>query len=255
MISFIAQPRFRRLNKIDFARFTTGSVELDNTAQLGVLRAMDFSHLTELHLSGCSALDDYTLPAVVLAIASSLRTLDVSRCHNITRISDSTLQLCSGLEELHFTEMFGLEHVRLETSRGLRVKSLGMQRCWALRTLFVTVADELERISVIQCMASKAIQPTTNSYIGPSLIAAALSCPSLISADLSYCTSLRGIGAVTPNLRNLKLTACQQIDESTLSLLLRECPKLEMLDLNFCLLLTEQQVSLLGKKGRSLMLL
>jgi hypothetical protein len=100
----VAQPRFRRLNKIDFTRFATSSLSSSSSdeerkekrenaectepaAQLRVLRAMDFSHLTELHLSGCAALTDATLAEAVLHLAASLRILDLARCNSLGILS------------------------------------------------------------------------------------------------------------------------------------------------------------------------
>ena len=108
LLSFVAQPRFRRLNKIDFARFASfGDDARDHAAQLCVLRALDFSHLTELHVTACGALDDAVLAEVVLAGAGSLRILDIARCHALVRISGTALRACTGLEVLRVAEMYG----------------------------------------------------------------------------------------------------------------------------------------------------
>lgn len=95
LLSFVAQPRFRRLNKVDFARFATGDDAKDRASQLSVLHTMDFSHLSELHISACGALDDAALADVVLNSAGSLRILDIAKCHSLTRIGGASLATCS----------------------------------------------------------------------------------------------------------------------------------------------------------------
>ena len=156
----MAQPRFRRLNKIDFTRFTTSSPLSSSTAsdeectdpaaQLRVLRAMDFSHLTELHLSGCAALADVTLAEAVLHLAASLRILDLARCNNLVHIVGNVLETCMALEELRVSDMQGLELVRIETPWSARLRVVQFHRCWALRAMHITSQD-LEHVSVLSC--------------------------------------------------------------------------------------------------------
>lgn len=183
LLSFIAQPRFRRLNKIDFTRFSSHTTDpLNNrtnndnnngiinnnnnnnnngqsndsnnfheSSQLAVLRSMDFSHLTELHLSACAALTDDALANAVLAHAHSLRILDLVRCHNLVRIDGAALDACAGLEELRVCEMHGLEAIRIEAPCAARLRVVVAQRCLALRVVSVH-CPELERVSLVQCM-------------------------------------------------------------------------------------------------------
>lgn len=109
---------------------------------------MDFSNLTQLHISACAALSDAVLASAVLALASSLRILDLARCHNLVRIASSAMEGCTVLEEIRASEMHGLEAVKIEGAARMRVVVL--QRCWTLRAVRVS-CPELERVSVVHC--------------------------------------------------------------------------------------------------------
>eukprot|EP00035_Acanthoeca_spectabilis_P021285 m.437339 g.437339 ORF g.437339 m.437339 type:complete len:736 (-) comp18101_c0_seq1:1764-3971(-) len=68
-----------------------------------------------------------------------------------------------------------------------------------------------------------------------------LHCPNLISVDLSYCnnitdTSLSVIAEAYPNLRTVHMPGCPNITENGIMRLVRACPRLEVIDFTACAL-------------------
>eukprot|EP00455_Lapot_gusevi_P031415 TRINITY_DN3404_c0_g5_i3.p1 TRINITY_DN3404_c0_g5~~TRINITY_DN3404_c0_g5_i3.p1 ORF type:complete len:290 (+),score=23.61 TRINITY_DN3404_c0_g5_i3:124-993(+) len=160
--------------------------------------------------------------ALVACQISRLNT----RFHVCTRDPRAWKHLIINSRWLTNNKLIAFQHWNcVNSARFLKCPSVSNQ---GLIPFFQRTRDSLRHLTLTGCSSN--INDTT-------LYSLATSCPSLLTLDLSMCSSITNDGvcrlvASCPDLQQLYLCCCRNLDDEVCVTLALSCPRLEILDVN-----------------------
>ncbi|KAJ4830695.1 hypothetical protein Tsubulata_028412 [Turnera subulata] len=237
---------------------------------------LKLQYLEDLILEGCFGIDDDSLAAVKQG-CKTLKTLDMSSCQNISHVglsslihgagslqqltlaygSPVTLSLAKSLEKLSMLQSVKLDGCMV-TSVGLKaignlcvsLTELSLSKCLGVTdeglSSVVTKHKDLRKLDITCC---RNITDVSIAHI-------ASSCANLTSLRMESCTLVPReafvlIGQRSLFLEELDLTDNEIDDEdSGISAIARGCPNLEMINMSYCIDISDSSLLSLSKCSR-----
>ncbi|CAI9097104.1 OLC1v1033426C1 [Oldenlandia corymbosa var. corymbosa] len=267
--------RFPRLLHLDLSQSSSRSFYPGVTDSDLCVIAAAFPSLRILSLQNCKGITDAGLKAIAAGLPY-LQSLDVSYCRKLTDKGLSAIaQGCHDLRILHLAgcrfvtdvllralsancknlEELGLQGCSSITDSGLAVLVEG---CWRLNNLDVNKCSNVGDVGISSvskaCSSSLKTLKLLDCYkVGDeSILSLAEYCKNLETLVIGGCRDvsdepLMQLAAACGNsLKNLRMDWCLNVSDSSLDCLLRQCKKLEFLDIGCCEEVTDAAFSGLG---------
>ncbi|GFP92796.1 F-box/LRR-repeat protein 3 [Phtheirospermum japonicum] len=186
---------------------------------------LELQHIEDLILEGCYGIDDDSLATIKLG-CTSLQTLDVSGCQNVSHVGLSSLtSVAAYLQQLNL-------------SHGSRVD--------------LDLANSLRNLSMLQSIKLDGCQVTCSG-----LKAIANWCVSLQELNLSKCMGVtdEGLSSVVTkhkDMKKLDITCCRKITKISLANVTNSCLSLVSLKMESCTSVEAEAFVLIGQRCRFL---